>query len=132
MRQLGMPYWLGCLPAVILQGNTYSANRAGNVDVKSFARGEGICYSPSEGCVSKLFRGQSEKPDPFKRPSSSASLHLCLFRWQEAAPRACNECLLPTVIKKRILSLFCFFCKDCCFSDQRSGVFKVFIEKALS
>lgn len=35
---------------------------AGNADVKSFAPGDGICYSPSEGCVSKLFRGQSEKP----------------------------------------------------------------------
>lgn len=31
------------------------------------------------------------------------------------------------VVQQPQSSLFCFFCNDCCLSDQRSGVFKVFI-----
>lgn len=58
----------GYFPAVILEGNTYAANEAGNVNLKGFAPGEEIWYSPSEGCVSKLCRGQHGEAHPLKMP----------------------------------------------------------------
>lgn len=52
------------------------------------------------------------------------------LQWMSSANCYNNEDFM--VVQQPQSSLFCFFCNDCCFSDQRSGVFKVFIEKALS